>query len=295
MTRCSGWSSISRRNHVRRCRCRADTHVGPVALLRSRLHAARPHLAAVTRRRLLALAGVLLALAPAPSGAQDAPLPRSEAESLIDAGRWTEAEEMLYASARARPRDPIARARLGRYLAMKGALARARARGGSGRVRPCRRRRSRARDADPHAARLARAGGVVGAGLDDRRAAAGGGGRVDAYADHSRHPRGYALGRPGPAGWSRSTARQARLRASASRRSTPRFRRSTWPITCCDCPPIRARRCVPSVAGIPFCGRSVKCAYCSHQVGCVRSPEALRELAPRWWQLDLPHGLLVVR
>jgi len=23
--------------------------------------------------------------------------------------------------------------------------------------------------------------------------------------------------------------------------------------------------------------------------------EALRELTPRWWQLDLPHGLLVVR
>jgi hypothetical protein len=29
---------------------------------------------------------------------------------------------MLYAGVRARPRDPIARARLGRYLAMKGAL-----------------------------------------------------------------------------------------------------------------------------------------------------------------------------
>ena len=24
-------------------------------------------------------------------------------------------------------------------------------------------------------------------------------------------------------------------------------------------------------------------------------PAALRELAPRWWQLDLPHGVLVVR
>ena len=30
--------------------------------------------------------------------------------------------------------------------------------------------------------------------------------------------------------------------------------------------------------------------------GRVRSlAEALRELTPRWWQLDLPHGLLVVR
>jgi hypothetical protein len=23
--------------------------------------------------------------------------------------------------------------------------------------------------------------------------------------------------------------------------------------------------------------------------------EALRELTPRWWQLDLPHGVLIVR
>jgi hypothetical protein len=30
--------------------------------------------------------------------------------------------------------------------------------------------------------------------------------------------------------------------------------------------------------------------------GRVRSlPDALRELTPRWWQLDLPHGVLVVR
>jgi hypothetical protein len=24
-------------------------------------------------------------------------------------------------------------------------------------------------------------------------------------------------------------------------------------------------------------------------------PSALRELTPRWWQLDLPHGVLIVR
>jgi hypothetical protein len=30
--------------------------------------------------------------------------------------------------------------------------------------------------------------------------------------------------------------------------------------------------------------------------GRVRSlPAALRELTPRWWQLDLPHGVLIVR
>ena len=73
-------------------------------------------------RRLLTLATALVLLAPRPSQAQEGSLPRSDAEMLIDAGRWTEAEDLLYAGVRARPRDPLARARLGRYLAMKGAL-----------------------------------------------------------------------------------------------------------------------------------------------------------------------------
>jgi len=49
-------------------------------------------------------------------------LPSGDADALIDAGRWSEAEETLYGGVRMQPRDPIARARLGRYLAMKGAL-----------------------------------------------------------------------------------------------------------------------------------------------------------------------------
>ena len=73
-------------------------------------------------RALVALAVALLSLAPARAGAQGDVLPRSAADGLIDAGRWVEAEEMLYSAVRARPRDPIARAALGRYLAMKGAL-----------------------------------------------------------------------------------------------------------------------------------------------------------------------------
>jgi hypothetical protein len=76
----------------------------------------------VTRRALLTLSAVLLVLAPRASRGQEGVLPTSEAEALIDAGRWTDAEEMLYAAVRARARDPVARARLGRYLAMKGAL-----------------------------------------------------------------------------------------------------------------------------------------------------------------------------
>ncbi|MDB4883044.1 MAG: hypothetical protein JWL95_1810 [Gemmatimonadetes bacterium] len=49
-------------------------------------------------------------------------LPRGPADALLDAGRWSEAEELLYAAVRAQPREPVARANLGRYLAMKGAL-----------------------------------------------------------------------------------------------------------------------------------------------------------------------------
>ena len=70
----------------------------------------------------MASALVLLALAPARTWGQEGLLPRSAADALIDVGRWAEAEEMLYAAVRSRPRDPVARARLGSYLAMKGAL-----------------------------------------------------------------------------------------------------------------------------------------------------------------------------
>ncbi len=49
-------------------------------------------------------------------------LPRSRADALLDAGLWPQAEEAYYAQSRIRPRDPIPRAALGRFLAMKGAV-----------------------------------------------------------------------------------------------------------------------------------------------------------------------------
>ena len=70
----------------------------------------------------MAAAAAALAAHPSPARAPTDALPRSRADALIDAGRWSEAEEVLYGDARAHPRDPVARARLGRYLAMKGAL-----------------------------------------------------------------------------------------------------------------------------------------------------------------------------
>jgi hypothetical protein len=50
------------------------------------------------------------------------PLPRSRADVLLDAGLWPQAEEAYYAQSRLRPRSPAPRAALGRYLAMKGAV-----------------------------------------------------------------------------------------------------------------------------------------------------------------------------
>ncbi len=50
------------------------------------------------------------------------PLPRSRADVLLDSGLWPQAEDAYYAQSRANPRAPAPRAALGRYLAMKGAV-----------------------------------------------------------------------------------------------------------------------------------------------------------------------------
>jgi hypothetical protein len=74
--------------------------------------------------RILVVAGLALAIAPARAHAQwgRSPLPRSRADVLLDAGLWPQAEEAYYAQSRLRPRAPAPRAALGRYLAMKGAV-----------------------------------------------------------------------------------------------------------------------------------------------------------------------------
>jgi hypothetical protein len=78
----------------------------------------------VPHRVLTAVAALTLAVVPATAGAQwgRSPLPRSRADVLLDAGLWPQAEEAYYAQSRLRPRAPAPRAALGRYLAMKGAV-----------------------------------------------------------------------------------------------------------------------------------------------------------------------------
>jgi hypothetical protein len=73
-------------------------------------------------RSLSLVAGLSLSLVGTARAQAASALPRGSADVLIDEGRWMEAEETLYGEARMDPRNPIARARLGRYLAMKGAL-----------------------------------------------------------------------------------------------------------------------------------------------------------------------------
>jgi hypothetical protein len=50
------------------------------------------------------------------------PLPRTRADVLLESGLWPQAEEAYYAQSRINPRAPGPRAALGRYLAMKGAV-----------------------------------------------------------------------------------------------------------------------------------------------------------------------------
>jgi hypothetical protein len=247
----------------------------------------------VIQRRLLALAAVLFALAPTPSGAQIGVLPRSEAESLIDAGRWAQAEEMLYAGARARPRDPIARARLGRYLAMKGAL------------RPGLVLVEEAGEFGLPSATV-RALAVPIRTLLDTRERVASRGRDSTIAVRPPTVRGALMRLPiertarGDTLWADLVTGMAADAAEAAPlvgletidAAVPAFDVANH-ILRLSADPRSALRAV---------GRRYAVLRTEREVLVLLGPgrvrplaEALRELAPRWWQLDLPHGLLLVR
>jgi hypothetical protein len=61
-------------------------------------------------------------IAPAADAQSRPRLPLTHADSLLDEGRWAEAEAAFYRQAELAPRDPVTRAALGRYIAMKGAV-----------------------------------------------------------------------------------------------------------------------------------------------------------------------------
>ena len=67
------------------------------------------------------VAGTLCA--PLSARAQSATtLPPTRADFLLEEGRWAEAESEFYRQSERAPKDPVARAALGRFIAMKGAV-----------------------------------------------------------------------------------------------------------------------------------------------------------------------------
>ena len=246
-------------------------------------------------RRVFALAGVLLALAPAPSAAQAALLPRSQAESLIDAGRWTEAEEMLYAGVRARPRDPIARARLGRYLAEKGAL-----RAGLVLIEeagefglPTTTVRSLA---TPVRTLLDWRERVASSARDATipvRPPAGDGALM--RFPISRGARGDTL-------WADLVPRMVASDSASGANPCMGIETIDGAVPSFDVANHVLALHADSRSALGAVGRRYPVLRSDHDVRVLVAPgrvrplaEALRELTPRWWQLDLPHGWLVVR
>jgi hypothetical protein len=249
----------------------------------------------VIDRRLLALAGVLLALAPAPSGAQDAVLPRSAAEALLDAGRWAEAEDRLYAGVRARPRDPVARARLGRYLAMKGALR-------PGLVLVEEAGEFGLPSATVHALAI-----PIRTLLDWRERVASSV-RDSTIAVRPPSEAGALMRIPierparGDTLWADLIPRMVALDSVSGATPLVGIETIDAAVPAFDVANHMLRLSADPRSALRAVGRRYPVLRTEREVRVLLAPgrvrplaDALRELAPRWWQLDLPHGLLVVR
>jgi hypothetical protein len=245
------------------------------------------------RRRLL-IVGALL-LASRGSYAQDAVLPRAESDALLDAGRWREAEEMLYADTRKRPRDPVARARLGRYLAMKGALK-------PGLVLI----EEAAEFGLP--ASTARALAAPIRTLIDWRERTAFLTRDSTLAVRPPAGEGALLRFPleraarGDTMWADLVPRMIAFDSASG--ANPRVGIETIEnfVPAFDVADHLLRLHADPRAALGAVGRRYPVLRSGNDVRVLLAPgrvrplgAALRELTPRWWQLDLPHGLLVVR
>jgi len=247
-------------------------------------------------RRVLTLAtlsAALLCALPAGAGAQRA-LPASRADALLDAGRWTEAEEVLYADVRGRPRDPEARARLGRYLATKGAL-----RPGLVLVD----------EAVEFGLETATARAVAAPirtliGWRDRELA----GARDTSVEVRAPSRDDAILRfpvvrpSGDTLWADVVPRMIGLDSASGAKPIVGIETIDALLPEVDVANGTMRLHANPRAAAVVVGRRYQVLRTASDVrvllapGRVRSlPVALRELTPRWWQLDLPHGVLIVR
>jgi hypothetical protein len=242
---------------------------------------------------LAAFAASLLGGLAAAAGAQSA-LPASRADALLDAGRWTEAEEVLYADVRGHPRDAEARARLGRYLAMKGALrtglvlvdesvefglATETARAVAAPIRTLMTWRDReladARDTTVEVRAPSRDDAIL------------------------RFP---VVRPPGDTLWADVVPRMIGLDSASGSRPLVGLETIDALVPEVDVANGMMRLHANPRAASLAAGRRYHLLRTASDVrvllgpGRVSSlPVALRELAPRWWQLDLPHGVLVVR
>jgi len=238
--------------------------------------------------------------------AQDrATLPLTRADALLDEGRWAEAEALFYAQSERASRDPVARAALGRFIAMKGA------------VRPGMVLIEEARQfgLDPATARELLA--PLRAILDWRAAAVAlkkdstlivrvpsdgnvlfqvplprtGGGRV------TKDPRAMS-----EMVWHDVVDRGIGLDSLAERGSPMGFEIFEALVPSVNMRTNRLTLYANSRSALSTTGRRYQVLRSSREVLVLVGDrrvlplvEALRELSPSWWQLDLPHGLLVVR
>jgi hypothetical protein len=246
-------------------------------------------------RRRLMLVGALLAIASRGSRAQDGVLPRAESDVLLEAGRWREAEEMLYAETRNRPRDPVARARLGRYLAMKGALK-------PGLVLI----EEAAEFGLP--ASTARALATPIRTLIDWRERVAVLSRDSTIAVRPPSSEGALLrfpvqrGARGDTLWADLVPRMVAFDSAAGTNPLVGIETIETLVPAFDVANHLLRLHADPRAALGAVGRRFPVLRSGNDVRVLLAPgrvrplgAALRELTPRWWQLDLPHGLLVVR
>jgi hypothetical protein len=250
----------------------------------------------LARLRTMLCAALVVAAAARPVRAQEQSLlPRTEADSLLDAGQWAEAEEMLYAAVRSQPRDPLARARLGRYLAMKGALK-------------------------PGLVLIEEAGEFGLPAAKERALAAPLRALLELRARQAEGARDSSLVVRAPAGrgsllrfpvaresgrdtlWADLVPRMIGL--DSARGTTPRIGIEVLEglVPTYDIENHVLRLHADPQSAFSALGRRYPVLRTPREVrvllarGEVRSlPDALKELDARWWQLDLLHGLLVVR
>jgi hypothetical protein len=241
----------------------------------------------------VALSASLLGGLAAGAAAQGA-LPASRADALLDAGRWTEAEEMLYADARSHPREPEARARLGRYLAMKGAL-----RPGLVLVDEAVEFGLETRTARALAAPIRTL-----LSWRDRELAGAQNSTIEVRAPSRddailRFP---VVRASGDTLWADVVPRMIGLDSASGAKPIVGIETIDALVPEVDVANGTMRLHADPRAAAVVAGRRYHVLRTPSDVlvllapGRVRSlPAALRELTPRWWQLDLPHGVLVAR